>query len=186
MPIKPSSVYTQFYSSSHFSLAMRQVKKNTKFIMNLKSDIISTHDLPDTQSILKQILPSIFKSTCYNEYKYTFKKEVTKTEIGHLFEHILIEYLCLYKISEGCEEAEYSGLTKWNWKLHPKGSFHITVSAGRDDVVILSSALEKSIMLINRILISVLETPRVNIPFIPALGKDSHTTSLRIVLPEIS
>ena len=152
MPIKPTSVYTQFYNSPLFTLLMRKCEVDTKLIMKLHVDIINTRELPKAYQIINDYLPSVLKSTCYNEYKFPFFKEVLETEVGHLFEHILIEYLCLLKINEGFDEAEYTGLTKWNWKIYSKGTFHITVSAGSNDNLRLSNALQYSISLINTIM----------------------------------
>lgn len=155
MPVKPVSVYTQFYNSSLFTLLMKRSEYVTKLIMKLHMSTISTKDIPLTSQILKNNLPTVLRSTCYNEYKFPFRKEVLKTEIGHLFEHILIEYLCILKINEGFDEAEYTGLTKWNWKLYKKGSFHITISAGLEDTIRLSTALHLSINLINKLIESI-------------------------------
>lgn len=152
MPIKPSSLYTNFYSSDKFSLMLKHAKNKTKIIMYFKTDILNTERLPQTVNFLKAELPSIFGSICYNEFKFNFSREVLKTEVGHLFEHILIEYFCLFKISSGVEVAECSGITKWNWHKYPKGSFHITITAGNTDKAFFSSAINKSIQLMHLIL----------------------------------
>lgn len=162
MPIKPLSIYTQFYNSDFFSLRIRHVKNQTKLIMNVKKNIINTYELPRTISILESKLPSIFRSKCYNDFKYPFYKEVIRTEIGHLFEHILIENFCLIKLSYGFNDAEYTGLTKWNWYLYPKGSFHITISAGLKDIKFLSDAMSESITLITQILDSNTQLENIN------------------------
>jgi hypothetical protein len=131
--------------------------------MNLQHQIINTREIPETISILKQTLPSVLQSTCYNENNNPFYKEVLETEIGHLFEHILIEYLCLLKLSQGYNSVEYCGVTKWNWRVYPKGSFHITVNAGIKDTEIFAEAMSKSITLINNIFASV-STPDISTP----------------------
>lgn len=164
MPVKPISVYTQFYNSPLFTLLMRRSQKDTKLIMKMHTNIINTRDIPFIFNILKENLPTVFRSICYNEYRFPFRKEILQTEIGHLFEHILIEYLCILKINEGFDEAEYTGLTKWNWKLYSRGSFHITVSAGRGDTIRLSAALKLSIELINKLLVAANTLPLQQFP----------------------
>lgn len=162
MPIKPLSIYTQFHNSDHFSLRLKHAKNKTKLIMDIKNNIINTYELPHTVSILKNELPSIFESTCYNDFKYPFYKEVLRTEIGHLFEHILIENFCIIKLNYGFNDAEYTGVTKWNWYIYPKGSFHITISAGLKDIKFLSEAMSKSIALITQILASNNQLENIN------------------------
>lgn len=152
MPVKPLNIYTAYHTSEAFLLSVKQNKRQTKIIMNMQDDIVNTFDLPYTLAILKSLLPSVLQSTCFNEDNNPFYEEVLHTEVGHLFEHILIEYLCLLKVSEGFDNVEYTGVTKWNWVLYPRGSFHITVSAGLNDSSIFKSAMQKSIELINIIL----------------------------------
>lgn len=152
MPIKPLSIYSTYHNSDLFSLALKQTSNETKIIMKLRQGTVNTRELPQTAGILKKTLPSVLKSICYNENNYPFCKEVVRTEIGHLFEHILIEYLCLLKVQSGYDDVEYSGVTKWNWIQHAKGSFHITISSGYDDIAIFADAMQRSITLINLIL----------------------------------
>lgn len=155
MPIKPLTIYTQYHSSENFSLSIKRREKDTKLIMKMQGAIINTRELPQTYGILKKLLPSVLQSTCYNDDNIPFRKEVMQTEIGHLFEHILIEYLCLLKMDNGYENVEFSGVTKWNWIIYPKGTFHITISAGLGDTLYLAEAMTKSISLINLVMSSV-------------------------------
>jgi hypothetical protein len=152
MPIKPLAIYTNYHTSDFFSLAVKPCKDQTKIVMKLMQGTVNTRELPGTYSILKKMLPSVLKSTCYNEDNYPFCKEVLHTEVGHLFEHILIEYICLLKVQHGYDNVEISGVTKWNWVLHPKGSFHITVSSGIDDFSFFNAAMQRTVALVNLIL----------------------------------
>jgi hypothetical protein len=152
MPIKPYSLYRNYHTSELYHLSIKQSDTNTKIIMKVLQGTVNTRELPHTFPLLKKMLPSVLRSTCYNENDDPFYREVQHTEIGHLFEHILIEHLCLLKVSQGYDDVEFSGVTKWNWILHPKGSFHITVSANHEDISIFNDAMEKSIELTNLIL----------------------------------
>ncbi|KKR25220.1 MAG: hypothetical protein UT56_C0002G0034 [Candidatus Levybacteria bacterium GW2011_GWB1_39_7] len=66
--------------------------------MECQDPIIETDQLPKTFEILNKMLPSIFKSKCYNDKNLPFFIEVRSTEIGHLFEHIMLEYICQLNI----------------------------------------------------------------------------------------
>lgn len=161
MPIKPESLYTRYYSTEEFTLSIKLAKTRTKIIMALKQDIFNTRELPQTYACLQRSLPSVLQSTCYNEDNYPFQTEVLHTEIGHLFEHILIENLCLLKLAQEYKSVEYSGVTKWNWIVYPKGSFHITISAGQTDRNIFAEAMGKSIALVTTIINSSQQLPLV-------------------------
>jgi len=77
---------------------------------------------------------------------------VRRTEIGHLFEHILLEYLCQEKLLKGFDKAIFSGNTQWNWKREPRGMFHIYINMPYSDTDIFPEALKKSISLAKMIL----------------------------------
>ncbi len=165
MPIKPLAIYTQFYNSPTFNLSIKLDGVQTKMIMKLGGEIVNTRHLPKTLDIIKGNIPSVLQSTCYNDDNMPFSKEVIKTELGHLFEHILIEYMCLSKMESGAHSAEYSGVTKWNWKIHPMGTFHITVSSGPDDLPFFSEAIKKTISLTEYLLMAHATTQVMNQSF---------------------
>ena len=134
--------------------------------MMMYGDIINTRDLPSTYSILKKNLPQILIAKCFNDAKLPFSVELRRTEIGHLFEHILLEYLCEQKFTKGFDYAEYSGETHWNWIKEPKGVFHITISSGYDDVDIFPKAVEQTTHLFQLIMnkIPSLSLPQTYLP----------------------
>jgi hypothetical protein len=152
MPIKPLAIYTQFYNSNTFSLSVKHDGIQTKLVMKMNNNLVNTRDLPETYTTIKRALPSVLHSTCYNDDNTPFFQEILRTEIGHLFEHILIEYMCLIKMDNGAQSAEYSGITKWNWVVYPVGSFHITVSSGNEDLFLFSEAIKKTISLTEELL----------------------------------
>lgn len=140
------------YHSTYFSLSIHSMKKKTLMTMRLFTEMMNTAAIPETFSILTSRLPSIFTSTCYNDEALPFATEVLQTEIGHLFEHIILEYLCRYKIESGEANAIYSGLTRWDWHSDPRGVFHITLTAGSEDIKILGQAIDQSIHLLSYII----------------------------------
>ncbi|HUD44981.1 MAG TPA: hypothetical protein VMR41_05530 [Patescibacteria group bacterium] len=151
-----TSFLPQAFSFQHFSLLLYPSVYEIRMTMKMLSPVFNTCEIPGTYSILRQNLPSIFTSKCFNDNQYSFKKEVKNTEIGHLFEHILLEYLCIEKIKMGYEDAVFNGVTNWNWIEDPKGTFHITVDAGWQEKELFMAAFEKSITLLNMILNSLI------------------------------
>jgi len=141
--------YKRSFNFELFSLKIVHRRVSTYLSMKLFTEVINTKDLPNTKRILKTILPSIFYSKCFNERNLPFSREVKCTEIGHLFEHIMLEYLCRLKLSRGFKEVEFEGLTRWNWYKEEKGTFHITINSTIHDREIFFQALGKSIALIN-------------------------------------
>lgn len=135
-----------------FSLALNYYRNKTFIIMRLFTDIVSTSELPTTLPILHEFLPSILRSACFNEAKLPFCREVKRTEIGHLFEHILLEYLCKIKTTKGYKNVEFSGVTNWNWEKHPRGTFHIQINAASEIKNILPQALLESSNLLRLIM----------------------------------
>ncbi|MDP2637812.1 MAG: hypothetical protein Q8P26_02015 [Candidatus Levybacteria bacterium] len=120
--------------------------------MRLNIPIVNTSSLPYTSLLLKKNIPSILWSKCFNPNKYSFPKEVQKTEIGHLFEHILLECLSQQRIKDGKLNSVFNGLTQWDWTKEARGTFHITIDVGYNDKKTFEKAIEKSISIIRLIL----------------------------------
>lgn len=135
-----------------FSLAITQQSRSTKIHMQLLNNRVNTSDIPLVVDLLNQHLPNVLLTQCFNEEDLPFDVEVKNTEIGHLFEHILLEYLCQLKIGKGSVNASYSGRTSWNWVRDPMGTFHIRLSCGIKDADILPLAVEKTISLMKVLL----------------------------------
>lgn len=121
-------------------------------IMVTHYPLINTQDIPHTKQFLKKTFPAVLHSECFNSQNLPFSKEVQQTEIGHLFEHILLEYLCYAKLKNGLSEVSFSGHTDWNWKKETRGTFHITIDIGIEDANILPSSIEKSISLLQNLI----------------------------------
>jgi hypothetical protein len=102
--------------------------------------------------MVKLYFPKVLETECFNENNLPFSKEILETEMGHLFEHILLEYLCEEKIECGAKRAVFSGRTDWDWYQHPYGTFEIRVNAGTKDEIFFDAALTKSISLFEKIL----------------------------------
>ncbi len=147
-----STVISAPYSSNNFHLSFKHRIQTLRMVMHCNTTYISTTMLPRTSMILNKRLPTVLLTECFNEHALPFKTEVKQTEIAHLLEHILLEYLCLEKIAAGFSSASFSGRTHWNWLKYPRGSFFITITIEKTDLKFLPSALEKSVTLLEEIL----------------------------------
>lgn len=150
LPIPNSN--NSYHIENTFSLIIQQKTNSARIKMMMLRDPINTADIPYAYEILNNLLPSVLSTECFNEQKLPFYKEVKRTEIGHLFEHILLEYMCQLKIAKGFKSAVYAGKTRWNWERDPRGLFHININCTQKDSDILPIALKKTIKLMKRIL----------------------------------
>ncbi|NTU73426.1 hypothetical protein HGB07_04630 [Candidatus Roizmanbacteria bacterium] len=137
--------------SDFYTLSVAHSARCTHMKMAITIPIFNTRELPLVSSFLEEKLPTIFSSLCFNEDNLPFSEEVKATEVGHLFEHILLEHLCQNQLLNGCDCAVFSGRTYWNWKKEQEGIFHIVVDAGKEHSSIFEDALEKTIHLTNDI-----------------------------------
>lgn len=161
--------YPSFISEHFYSLEIDHRETSTELTMTLTIPTVNTKYIPQTYAILQKLLPAIFQSMCFNDDKLPFAKEVQATEVGHLFEHVLLEYLCEEKVARGEDDVEFSGETAWNWREDPRGTFHITISSTEKDLDVFQPALAKTIALVNTILQSTIhqDIPSINVK--PAL-----------------
>ncbi len=153
------------FHSPLFDLKIRQALRATIIDMQLHGSIINTYDLPETLNFLKNNYPRVLNTQCFNEDNRPFEIEVIQTEIGHLFEHILIDKLCALKIKSGATSAVFNGLTSWNWKKNPLGSFQIWVDIGKKDFEIFIQGLQTTISLTKKLMKP--EIPTNNLRAIP-------------------
>lgn len=152
MPVNLTQNVTSV-ASDYFSLNINFLEKSTDLVMTVKESFISTKDLENVREVLAGKLPSIFKSRCFNNKNLPFKEEVKDTELGHLLEHIILEYLCILKLSEGsAKKVVFNGLTNWNWKVYPRGTFHITIDCPFNDFLLFQEAAIRSVKLLEEIL----------------------------------
>lgn len=136
-----------------FELAVTCSRTHTNITMLLLTEEVTTTHIPHIHKVLRTYLPTILVAKCFNENNLPFSEEVNHTEIGHLFEHIILEYLCKEKIHAGNTEAMFSGVTKWNWKKETYGTFHIQIDVSWQEKEILYFALKQSVLLLKRILL---------------------------------
>ena len=144
-----------------FSLTVNRKANSTTIYMELFTQEVNTRTNPLTVQLLKEYLPSVLRSQCFNDDNLPFAQEVRQTEIGHLFEHILLEHLCLLKLSHGHNSATYRGVTDWNWIKEKRGTFHIQINAGRNESNFFEEALQKTIRLTE----TIMQNAQLGVPF---------------------
>lgn len=120
--------------------------------MQVNVSFVNTCDIPATYEFLRENYPSVLRTQCFNENNLPFSTEVINTEIGHLFEHILIDKLCSLKIKQGAKSAVINGTTSWNWKKNLYGSFEIWIDVGRNDLELLIEGLKTTIELTKKLM----------------------------------
>lgn len=145
-----SKIYLTHQSFSHqlCSLTLTHSKQQTEIDMRLFSSHLTTRTLPKTLNILKALAPTVLRTRCHNNLHLPFKKEVIDTEIGHLFEHLIID-----QMSRCCsDDRTFYGVTEWNWHEHPRGTFKITLSVGNRDQKLLYNAIAWSYNVLEQVL----------------------------------
>jgi hypothetical protein len=120
--------------------------------MRFRHHLYSSH-IPGLAQTLLSMLPSLREHDCINRRNLSFEEELTQTELGHVFEHIILELLSLRGI---CTR----GQTTWNWERDPIGTYHITINTGKK-LLLKESLLVAQAILTNALLGPVL---RMRVP----------------------
>lgn len=139
------------YQTDTYKVSFSISQTTTHITMNVPTHLLTTQRIPTVHTTLSTLLPSIFDSTCYNEYNLPFSEEVKMTETAHLFEHIFLEYLSQYDTRLENKKV-YKGVTSWDWRKDPMGSFDIRLNVGTKDMLYISHALKKTIELFSKIM----------------------------------
>ena len=101
----------------------------------------STEHAPHIPRLLFKLFPHLAKHRCENENGYTFKKESRATEIPHLFEHLIIEIQ-----GQVQKTSVLRGETQWNWRIDPRGRFHVYVDYENEILVLGAIRLAERII----------------------------------------
>lgn len=120
--------------------------------MKLNTLAVNTRHIPNITMLLQFHCPTVLTTRCFNERNLPFRQEVKATEIGHLFEHVLLEELCINKIDCGSKAVVFNGRTNWNWVKEPRGLFHITIDASYSDQLVFLTALSRTIEIAEAVL----------------------------------
>ena len=101
----------------------------------------STEHAPHIPRLLFKLFPHLAKHRCDNENGYTFRKESRATEIPHLFEHLIIELQ-----GQVQKSRILKGETQWNWRIDPRGRFHVYVDYENEMLVLGAIRLAERII----------------------------------------
>ncbi len=144
--------FDQPYSSPLFSLSVSREKEWIYMKMQAYTEIVRTGYYPNTLQILKDACPGVLKTKCFNDRNLPFASEVQNTEIGHLFEHLVL--VCLHETysANGFDDAVFDGRTTWNWHSDKRGLFHIFIKPMHVTPSVLQNALDKAVLITERIL----------------------------------
>ncbi len=148
--LKQSLIVT--YENPQFSLAVEEGFPQTNIVFTSLTPVLRTGFLPATLAILKEQLPGVLATKCHNDGGWGFEREVEDTEIGHLFEHILIQNISEFRESYLMEDSKITGETQWDWTRDAKGIFNIRICSESPYDQVLTEAIEKSISIVNLIL----------------------------------
>ncbi len=138
--------------AQYFTLEVTSTPKASRLIMHLFTHQVTTLHFSHLSKLLRKKLPCIFGCMCFNQQNLPFKEELKDTEIGHLYEHILLEYLAKLKSKSGDDQSDVAGVTSWNWNRQPRGTFNIVVNVGKKDLALLEVAITQTNQLMQEIL----------------------------------
>lgn len=110
-----------FYDSNRVKLVVEMPDPNC----------YSTKHAPHIPKLLFKLFPHLARHRCENDNGYSFRKECRSTEIPHLFEHLIIELQ-----GQVYKSGTLRGETQWNWRVDPKGRFHVYVEYENEIVVL--------------------------------------------------
>jgi len=104
-------------------------------------DRCTTDCSPHIPRELFRLFPHLAHHKCHNGNGYSFRREAMATEVPHLLEHLIIELQT---------QAQYhrvlKGETQWNWRVDPRGTFHVHVEYENELLVLASIRLAERIV----------------------------------------
>ncbi len=145
--------FMKYYKSPSFSLQIKQGNTDTFLKLVMHTTIVSTNHIPQTHSFLKLHSPSVLTTECFNPNNYPFCVEVKNTEMGHLFEHMLLDEMRRLQEANGLHNV-FNGETSWDYSKLGYGVFSIWIDSGYSKEPIMHTALHNTIFLFEKLLSS--------------------------------
>ena len=99
-------------------------------------DRCTTETSPHVPVSLFRLFPHLARHKCHNGHGYSFKREAMATEVPHLLEHLIIELQ-----SQAQHHEVLKGETQWNWRVDPRGTFHVHVEYENEQLVLAAIRL---------------------------------------------
>jgi len=110
-----------FYNSNRVKLVVEMPDPNC----------YSTKHAPHIPKLLFKLFPHLSHHRCDNDKGFSFRQECRSTEIPHLLEHLIIELQ-----GQVLQSGTLKGETQWNWRVDPKGRFHVYVEYSNEMLVL--------------------------------------------------
>ena len=104
-------------------------------------DRCTTESAPHLPRTLFRLFPHLAHHKCHNGNGYSFKREAMSTEVPHLLEHLIIELQ-----SQAQHHEVLKGETQWNWRVDPRGTFHVHVEYENEQLVLGAIRLAERIV----------------------------------------
>ena len=104
-------------------------------------DRYTTDKSPHLPRRLFRMFPHLEHHECDNLKGQSFRQESRCTEIPHLLEHLIIELQ-----GQASPHSGLSGETQWNWKVDPRGRFHVYVQYENELLVLAAIRLAEKII----------------------------------------
>ena len=104
-------------------------------------DRCTTESAPHLPRSLFRLFPHLAHHRCHNGNGYSFRREAKATEVPHLLEHLIIELQ-----AQAQHHDQIKGETQWNWRVDPRGTFHVIVEYENEQLVLAAIRLAERIV----------------------------------------
>src|SRR2546425_2407558 len=101
----------------------------------------TTDHVPHIPRSLFKLFPHLAEHKCPNAPGHSFRRESLATEIPHLLEHLIIELQ-----TQAQRHEILKGETQWNWRVDPRGTFHVHVEYENELLVLAAIRLAERIV----------------------------------------
>ncbi len=144
-------------------------------------DRCTTECAPHIPRSLFRLFPHLAHHTCHNGNNYSFKREAMATEVPHLLEHLIIELQ-----AQAQHHEILKGETQWNWRVDPRGTFHVHVEYENELLVLAAIRLaERIVNLVDQDSLETLDLEKEmeRLRKIAEVSSDNHIPSLLSLRP---
>lgn len=104
-------------------------------------DRCTTDAAPHVPLSLFRLFPHLARHKCHNGNGYSFRREAMATEVPHLLEHLIIELQ-----AQAQNHGVLKGETQWNWRVDPRGTFHVHLEYENEQLVLAAIRLAERIV----------------------------------------
>jgi len=117
-------------------------QNKAKLVVEMPDPSRCTTDMvPHLPRSLFRLFPHLAQHKCHNDGGYSFRRESMATEIPHLLEHLIIELQ-----TQAQRHEILKGETQWNWRVDPRGTFHVHVEYENEQLVLAAIRLAERII----------------------------------------